>query len=42
MFTKFKRNLDIKKQNVSPLRKPPRLGSKKMKTSARLSCKKPK
>jgi hypothetical protein len=39
MINKFKRNLDIKKQSVSPVRKPARIGAKQMKAGAHLSRK---
>jgi len=41
MLERFKRKFDIKKQSISPLRKPPRIGGKQMKAGARLA-KKPK
>jgi hypothetical protein len=35
MLDKFKRNLDIKKQAISPIRKPARLDGRKMKSLSR-------
>jgi len=42
MLDKFKKNINIKKQSVSPLRKPPRLGGAKMKALSRSTRKKAK